>query len=241
MQGNGTRTERVPVRFNNSPRTGEQHEVNQQETNYSRDRGRGRDFDAGCRQQGIGSSDGGPEYRVPSFLTVDIARGSGSERCRGARRKYPIGARRGRLGLVLPRGARRIRQSHQRLRSTGAGIRHDRRGHGRAAAFLQRQSFHLRGSRGCRRWTGSDVQRTGVPRVSPEHRHGRRQPDCRAPHRAPGTAAIRGVGGWIADPVALDSSGHLRAGALRRQRQYAAHFHQHARVRDSSRPLRIQH
>ena len=83
---------------------------------------------------------------------------------------------------------------------------------------------------------GPDVQCAGLPRMSPEHRHGWRQPDRRAPHRAPGTAAVRRVGGWFADPVAFDPPGHLRACALRRQRQHVPHFHQHCWAPASSRP-----
>ena len=76
--------------------------------------------------------------------------------------------------------------------------------------------------------------------MSSEHRDGRREPGGRAPHRAHRTAAVRGVGGRIADPVAFDPSGHLRACAVRRQRQHVAHFHQHARARASSRRSRTR-
>ena len=73
------------------------------------------------------------------------------------------------------------------------------------AAFVQRQPLHLRGGREGRRRSRADVQRAVLPRMSPEHRDRRREPGGRAPHRAPGTAAVRGVGGWLADPVAFDA------------------------------------
>ena len=136
----------------------------------------------------------------------------------------------------LSRGAGRVRQPHQRFRPAGSGVRRHQRGDGGPVAFLQRQPLHIRGGGNRRRRPRADVQCTGVPRMSSEHRHGRRQPDRRAPHRAPGIAAIRRVGGWVADPVAFDTSGHLRERAFRRQRQHVPHLHQLAGQRASSRP-----
>ena len=78
---------------------------------------------------------------------------------------------------------------------------------------------------------GPDLQRAELPRVPPERRDRRREPDRRAPHGPHGRRRVLRIARRLADPVARDASRHRRARRLRGHDPHVPHLDQHARRR----------
>ncbi len=131
-------------------------------------------------------------------------------------------------GTPLDRGAHRLRQRDERLPAAGTGLRHDRRGQ-RGAGLLQRQSVHLRRNGNRRGWARSHLQRARLPRVSPERRDRRREPDRRASHGALGWRRVLRIARRLARPFAGNEPRDRRARALRGHDPHVPHLDEHAR------------
>ena len=98
-------------------------------------------------------------------------------------------------------------------------------------ALVQRQPVHLRGGRDHRRRPRADLQRPVVPRVPPERRDRRRQPDGRAPHRPHARRPVLRIAGRVAGAFARDASQHRRSGRGRGRHPDVPDLDQHARRR----------
>ena len=131
------------------------------------------------------------------------------------------------------RGAGRVRQSDQRLRSAGPGVSTINETT-KPLRVVQRQPLHLRRGRDGGRRPRTDLQRAELPRMPPERRDRRRQPGDRAPHRPSHWRAVLRVAGRIADSIAGHAPRGHGAGGRGRRHPHVPDLDQHARASASS-------